>query len=94
MKQGKRFIEQLSAAADLQDEPIPGLPIIEVAGDRRVLIEHHCGVTEYGREQIAVKVKFGQVCVMGQCLELSKMTKEQLIISGTIEGIKLIRRGK
>lgn len=94
MKQRRGFMEQLTAAADLQDEPIPGLPIIEIAGDRRVLIEHHCGVTEYGREQIGVKVKFGQICVTGQCLELARMTKEQLIISGSIEGVRLIRRGK
>lgn len=89
-----QFMERLTKAADLQEEPIPGLPLIELAGDRRVLMENHCGVTEYGRNRIRVKVKFGQVCVSGQCLELAKMSKGQLIISGKIEGVELIRGGK
>lgn len=85
------FMERLTKAADLQEEPIPGLPLIELAGDRRVLIENHCGVTEYGRNRIRVKVKFGQVSVSGQCLELAKMTKGQLIVTGKIEGVELMR---
>lgn len=85
------FMERLTKAADLQDEPIPGLPLIELAGDRRVLIENHCGVTQYSTERIQVKVKFGQVCIYGQGLELSKMSKGQLIISGQLQGIELVR---
>ncbi len=85
------FMERLTRAADLQEEPIPGLPLIEIAGDARVLIENHCGVTEYGRNRIGVKVKFGQVTVCGQCLELAKMSRGQLIISGRIESVELFR---
>ena len=88
------FMERLTKAADLQEEPIPGLPLIELAGDRRVLIENHCGVTEYGRDRIRVKVKFGQICISGQGLELAKMTKGQLVISGKINGVELMRRCK
>ena len=82
------FMERLTKAADLQEEPIP---LIELAGDRRVLIENHCGVTEYGRDRIRVKVKFGQICISGQGLELAKMTKGQLVISGEIKGVELMR---
>ena len=79
-------------AADLPDEPVPGLPLVELAGDGRVLIEHHRGVTEYGRSQISVRVKFGFVTVLGRDLELAKMTREQLIITGCIDAIRLERR--
>ena len=89
---GKHFIDRMADAADLPDEPIPGQPLVEIAGERRVLIERHSGVTEYGRQQICVKVKYGTVCVTGQGLELTRMTKEQLIISGCIECVKLERR--
>lgn len=85
------FMERLTKAVDLQEEPIPGLPVIELAGDRRVLIENHGGVTEYRPERIRVKVKFGQVCICGQCLALSKMSKEQLIVSGRIQSVELMR---
>ena len=79
------------AAADLPDEPLPGLPLIEVAGDRRVLIEHHCGVMEYSTQAIRIKVKYGQICIEGTCLTLTHMTKGQLIISGRIHSIHLLR---
>ncbi len=85
------FMERLTKAADLQDETIPGLPVIELAGDRRVLIENHCGVTEYGRSRIRVKVKFGEICICGACLELARMTKGQLIIAGKIHSVELLR---
>jgi sporulation protein YqfC len=87
----KRFLERVTAAADLQGEPIPGLPLVEIAGDRRVLIEHHCGVTQYGRCRISVRVKFGAVVVVGDRLELTRMTGQQLIISGRIDYVQLER---
>lgn len=87
----KHFLERVTAAADLQGEPIPGLPLVEIAGDRRVLIEHHCGVTQYGRCRISVRVKFGAVVVMGDRLELTRMTGQQLIISGRIDYVQLER---
>ena len=91
MKERRNFLDQLSSVSDLQDEAIPGLPLIEILGDRRVLIEHHCGITEYGCNQICVKVRQGMISVVGTKLELALMTKEQLIISGCIEGVRLVR---
>ncbi len=91
MKRKGELINRLAQAADLQDEPIPGLPLVELAGDRRVLIEHHKGVTEYGREQICVKVRFGQICICGSGMELSRMTKGQLVITGRIDSVMLMR---
>ena len=90
----RRYIwERLADGADLAAEPIPGQPIVEIAGDRRVLIENHFGVKEYSRERIAVKVKYGFVCVCGCNLELIRMTKEQLVISGRIDAVSIHRRG-
>ena len=91
MEREKGLMERITNAADLPDMPIPGLPLIELAGDRRVLMENHCGVIEYGKERICVKVKFGQVCICGEDLNLAKMTKSQLIVSGKIQGVELYR---
>jgi len=79
---------------DLPGEAIPGQPLVEIAGDSRVLIEHHGGIREYSRERIGVKVKYGLVQVCGSCLELRCMTREQLVICGKIDGITLLRRGR
>lgn len=91
MEEEKRLSERLARAADLQDTPIPGVPLIEIAGDGRVLIENHKGVTQYSKQRICVKVKFGQVCICGQGLRVAKMTKSQLIICGKIESVELFR---
>lgn len=83
-----RFTEEL----DLPGEPVQ--PLVEIIGDCRCLIENHRGVTQYGREKICVKVKFGQIAVQGCGLEIARMSKAQLIISGRIEGVTMQRRVK
>lgn len=77
---------------DLPGESLPGQVLVEISGENRVLIEHHCGVREYSRERIGVKVKYGMLQVCGSCLELRCMTREQLVISGRIDCIVLKRR--
>lgn len=94
MVQRKHWAQRITEAADLQGEVMPGMPLVEIAGEQRVLIECHRGVTEYSPNRICVKVSYGQVCVCGCGLELSVMTKERLVISGRIESVQLIRRGR
>ena len=91
MAKPSKLFHELTWAADLPDEPIPGQPLVEIASNSRVLVEHHMGVTEYGESHIRVKVKFGYVCVCGSKLELARMIKGQLVITGTIECVKLDR---
>lgn len=92
MKQRSGLLERLAERTDLQDQVLPGQPLVEIYGDRRVLIEHHAGVTEYGRERIRIKVRYGSICVCGGCLELARMTAEQLVITGRIDSVSLVRR--
>lgn len=92
MAKRRGWIERLAESADLQGEAFPGQTLVELYGDRRVLIEHHGGVTEYGREKIQVKVRYGYICVCGGCLELARMTAEQLVITGRIDSVCLCRR--
>ncbi len=94
MKRGFDFLDTFAEGMDLPGESLPGQPIVEIAGEQRVLIENHFGVLQYSREQICVKVKYGQVSVCGCGLELARMTRHQLAIRGRIDGVSLIRRGK
>lgn len=93
MGRGHYIWERLADEADLTAESLPGQPIVEIAGDRRVLIENHFGVKEYSRERITVKVKYGYVSICGCHLELMRMTREQLVICGRIDGVTLQRKG-
>ena len=94
MERGLRWVQKLADGADLHGESIPGVPVVELAGNRRVLIECHGGVTQYSREMICVKVSYGHVCVIGRNLELTLMTKMQLVISGDIQEVRLQGREK
>lgn len=92
MRRGERLWQRLTEDADLTEEIMPGQSIVEIAGENRVLIEGHMGVKGYSHETIVVKVKFGYIHVCGACLELCRMSAEQLIIRGRIDQITLHRR--
>ena len=89
MKQ-RNWMQRIADSVDLSNQPLPGQTIVEVYGQKRVLIERHMGVTEYSRERIRIKVSYGAVCVCGEALELTRMRAEQLIITGDILGVSLI----
>ena len=93
MKRRGNFLEKVIMGADLPGEVLPGQSLVEITGDCRVLIENHGGVTVYGCREIHVKVAFGKVCICGNNLELARMTKHQLVISGKIDCVSL-QRGK
>lgn len=86
------WAERIAGAADLQEEAIPGQTVVELFGDRRVLIEHHHGVTEYGTQRILIRVRYGSLCICGSQLELARMRSDQLVVTGCIDSVTLIRR--
>ena len=67
-------------------------PIVEIAGQNRVLIENHQGILGYATEEIQIKVTYGKVCIFGNNLMLQQISKEQLVITGNIEALKIIGR--
>ena len=92
MKEKPNLLQWVTESMALPGEPIPGQPLVEITGCNRVLNENHCGIREYHSEKIGIAVKFGCIEVCGCNLELSQMTKEQLIISGQIHTVALHRR--
>lgn len=87
-----RIMEFLADRAELEAEPMPAQPIVEIAGDQRVLVENHKGVSAYSSERILINVSFGTVCICGCGLRLIRMTKEQLVIRGRIDAVSIQRR--
>lgn len=77
--------------ANLPGESLPNQPLLELIGDHRVLLENHRGVVCYGNCEIKVRVGYGIVSVQGIGLQLAHMTRQQLIISGRIDGVSIIR---
>ena len=92
MGKGRNFIDNLMTQASVNPDSLPGKPIVEIAGDNRVLIECHRGVLAYSRERILVGVRYGSLCICGCGLELIHMSREKLIICGKIDSVNLQRR--
>ena len=85
------IIHRFTEKADLPGESLPIQPLVEICGTGRVLIENHRGVAEYSDERISVKVRFGTVCICGEGLRLCRMSGCQLVITGLIHSIQLMR---
>ena len=68
------------------------LPLVELAGSYRILIENHTGVLSYSQEEIAVRVNYGFLRILGQDMKLAEMHYDQLVISGQIDSVLLHRR--
>lgn len=81
--------EKVTRAVDLPEEPMPGKTLIEIVDNQSVLVENHSGVMSYCPEQISIKTKKGCIFISGSGMCLSKMTREQLRIRGTICGVEL-----
>ncbi len=79
-----RLIERLSSSTVFPQDALPGVPVVEIAGKCRVLIEYHHGVTEYESQRIRVKMDYGSLIILGDRLTLAHMSKERLVVSGII----------
>ena len=94
MRRDRNIWERITKQIDLTTEPAPKQPLVELYGQKRALIENHCGVTGYGSTEICVKVRYGQIVLCGNCLELTRMTKDQLVVTGTIDSVRFCKGGK
>lgn len=90
MERHKNIMERVVQKIDLATEPVPGQPLVEIAGEHRVLIENHYGVIKYSCNEILAKVSFGYYSITGSGLELLQMTKERLVIGGCIYSVAVI----
>ena len=91
MKNRKDFLRSVSQSVTQSPQPLPGIPLIEICGCRRVLVENHQGVIAYDENEIQIRVRYGVIRISGQTLQLCRMCREQLVIMGQIDGVSLKR---
>ena len=91
MNQHNKTLNRLKSWLDLSVPTTPGMPIVEIAGNRRVLIENHNGIAEYGNEKIVILVKLGKIIISGTQLEVCNMSRHQLVIVGCIDAVSVER---
>lgn len=72
-----------------KEPPLKSRTLVEIYGRERVLVEEHRGIRGYGTECIRIGASFGTLMVEGKDLRLCCMSRAQLVIRGTILGVRL-----
>lgn len=75
-----------------QENVLAMLPIVELVGQSRLLIENHQGVLGYAPKEIKIKVSYGCVIVTGNNLQLMEMSRVKLAVCGKIDGLQIMGR--
>ena len=86
----KGLLERAAGALDLPPDVIAGLPRLEIAGCRQLLMENHQGILEYGDEEICINGGQVIVRVKGQNLELRAMNTDDLSLEGLIFSVEFL----
>ena len=73
---------------EIPDEVVSDVPKVTVVNFDRILIENYKCILEYQDIFIRIKMSNGLIGISGLNLELNEMTKDDLIIRGTIESIE------
>lgn len=68
------------------------MPLVEICGQKRVLIENHLGIVDYSAQQVSIKVSFGLIDIQGNDLKITRICREKLIIAGDVEAVCIQRR--
>lgn len=91
MKQKEGLLQHLFHNVTSSFEPLHRVPLVEITGTNRVLIENHLGVSMYSINEITVRVQNGFICVCGDNLLILQLMKERVVITGQIHTIHLDR---
>lgn len=74
----------LTAALELPEEVMLNLPLITITGKNNMLIENYKNIIEYSQKKIRVSTSAGIISIDGTMLLLKELTKDSIIITGTI----------
>ena len=84
-----RILRGCSAAKEQLVDVVQMLPLVELLGDRRVLIENHKGVVLYSHDEIDIKLNIGLLCITGRDLHIAYISGQRLVINGLIKSITI-----
>ena len=70
---------------------VAGASLMELTGDRQLLLHGKKSIRSYSDTQIVVELGECAAEVSGRGLRIVMMTGQELLLRGTIDGIRLIR---
>ncbi|MBP8640978.1 MAG: sporulation protein [Oscillospiraceae bacterium] len=74
---------------NLPAEIVPGVPRLTMSGGSQVLVENHGGLKSYTRECIEIRGRNMLLQIRGEDLELTAMTKTDIVIRGIVVAVEL-----
>ena len=89
-KRRTRFVKnKINRVLEVPDEVALKVPKLTILKFEEVLIENYKGILEYQDFFIRIKLTTGLIDINGFNMKMEEMTKDDLIITGTIENIDL-----
>lgn len=84
VKKKRPITERFSLPAEL----MPGVPRTTMSGGSEVYVENYAGLKTYTRSCIEIKTRDGLLRIGGDELELTAMTKNEIIIRGLVVSVE------
>ncbi len=84
------FGHRIAKILDLPLDTVIDWPIINLNGNKNVVIQNHRGVIEYDQTIARINTKFGELVVTGNNLVLVCALKEEIVIEGKIQKVELV----
>ena len=88
MRKLKAAAAELAENFTLSGAVMPGAAKVTVTAAKRLMVEGHHGILEYGNEHIAVSALPGKIHIYGTALSLSAMSSDTLILTGNISSVE------
>lgn len=73
----------------IPQETIGETALVQLHGKRTVCIENHRGILEYTDSLVRVAVKRGSIGIVGDGMEIARMTRRLVEIRGRIQRVEL-----
>ena len=82
---------RLDKILEIPEEVYTNVPKITITGFSEIILENYKGILEYEEFFASISTHIGIVNINGYNLNLEKMTKDDIKITGKIESIELDR---
>ena len=89
-KQRRRVIERTAEMFALPADAA-GASRMVITGNRRLLIENHHGVAEYGSGRIDIDCGGILLSITGRDLEICAMNRHEIVVAGDMEKLEFLK---
>ena len=89
MKASGTAAQNLLYRSDFPAEILSAIPVVEIKGQSEAVILNHRGILSYLDSEIRVASKLGPIRICGPGLMVHRMTRERIVLQGTVLRVEL-----